>query len=69
MTNEEAKTYIINQGYAETDEAAEKIRLNIIAEPCFTKYEVQGLDSGGNWIGYGEDTKGISEEVWNLIKG
>tara|TARA_B100000900_G_scaffold363396_1_gene337341 strand:+ start:1111 stop:1335 length:225 start_codon:yes stop_codon:yes gene_type:complete len=69
MTNEEAKTLIINQGYADDDEAAEKIRLNIISEPCFTKYEIQGLDSEGNWIGYGEDTKGITQEFFNFIKG
>jgi len=69
MTNEEARVYIINQGYAADGDAAEKIRSNISAQPSYTEYKSQGLDSGANWIGYGEDTKCISQEVYELIKG
>ena len=69
MTNEEAKTYIINQGYAENNEAAEKIRSNISSAPSYTEYKAHGIDGNGNWIGYEEDTKCISPELYHLIKG
>jgi len=69
MTNEEAKTYIINQGYAADGDAAEKIRSNISAQPSWTEYVSQGLDSESNWIGYEEDTKCISQDLYELIKG
>ena len=69
MTNEEARTYIINQGYAGHTEAAENIRSNISSSPSYTEYKANGIDGDGNWIGYESDTKCISQELYELVKG
>ena len=70
MTNEEARTYIINQGYKlDIPEAAEKIRSNKSSSPSYTEYKNHGIDGDGNWIGYESDTKCISQELYELVKG
>ena len=62
MTNQEAKEYLVNEGYAYNETRAEEIRSGLTATSSYSEFDSSGLsvNSGG---------KPITESIYNLIKG
>jgi hypothetical protein len=63
MTNQEAKEYLVNEGYADWETRADIIISNITATSSYSEYH-----SSGQWKSVG-GCKHITESIYNLIKG
>ena len=61
MTNQEAKEYLVNEGYAQDQTRAESIISDFTASSSYSEY-----DSNGQSVNSG--AKPITESIYNLIK-
>ena len=62
MTNQEAKEYLVNEGYAHNETRAESIISGLTATSSYSEFDSSGLSVNSG-------AKPITESIYNLIKG
>tara|TARA_B100000965_G_scaffold285845_1_gene243740 strand:- start:23 stop:211 length:189 start_codon:yes stop_codon:yes gene_type:complete len=62
MTNQEAKEYLVNEGYADGETRADTMVSAMTATSSYSEYH-----SSGQWKNSG--SKPITESIYTLIKG